>query len=224
MLDLGQIINDAIQSALDDVFTALPGEIVSYDPQKRLAQIQPSFRLTMSDGSTLTFPIINEVPVQFPGSSTASLTYPLQRGDGGLILFSTLSLEEWIAGSSSTFTGDPRKFSVNDAIFIPGLFQPNRVPEPSSTDGLQLKYQNGMVKIKTDALLVEFDDLKIEMGGGKIVSSGTWEHDGDFSLTGDVNADGDVFADAAASNVTLKNHGHAAAFGPTISKIPAGEA
>lgn len=64
-------INKSARSATEDMHTALPGEIKSYDPDKGVATVLPKAKFTKPDGSTMDFPEISGVPVMFPQSKTS---------------------------------------------------------------------------------------------------------------------------------------------------------
>ena len=66
-------INKTARSATDDMHTALPGEIKSYDPGKGVATVLPKAKFTKPDGSTMDFPEISGVPVMFPQSKNVTI-------------------------------------------------------------------------------------------------------------------------------------------------------
>lgn len=66
-------INKSARSATEDMHTALPGEIKSYDPGKGVATVLPKAKFTKPDGSTMDFPEISGVPVMFPQSKNVTI-------------------------------------------------------------------------------------------------------------------------------------------------------
>lgn len=72
-------INKSARSATEDMHTALPGEIKSYDPDKGVATVLPKAKFTKPDGSTMDFPEISGVPVMFPQSKTSPLHGPSRK-------------------------------------------------------------------------------------------------------------------------------------------------
>ena len=67
--------------------------------------------------------MIYNVPVLFPRSRKAAVTFPLEKGDTVLLVFAERSLDEWIEkGGNKVSPEDPRRHDMSDAIAIPGCF------------------------------------------------------------------------------------------------------
>ena len=104
-----------------NIHTALPGKVVQYDGS-RSVDVQPLIQKKLADGTFIELPVIVDVPLIFPGSSTGVFTFPIKRNDGVLLVFSERSIEEWMGTGANSQPGDLRRFSLTDAIAIPGLF------------------------------------------------------------------------------------------------------
>jgi hypothetical protein len=60
--------------------------------------------------------------VQFPSGGGLTITFPLQAGDTGLIVFSESSLDKWMAGDGGEVDPDfDTRMSLADGVFIPGV-------------------------------------------------------------------------------------------------------
>lgn len=123
-VSLSELLDDFEDSLLSDIHTAIPGEIDSYEGEDtRKAKIKILVKLAMPDGEILSAGVISDVPVQFPGSSSFSLTYPLKKGDKGLLIFSEHGIGNYLTGDGSEQDPDNiSKFALTDAIFIPGIW------------------------------------------------------------------------------------------------------
>jgi len=142
------IINEAITSVLDQIHTAVPGRIESYDATTKKVSVTPLIRKWLADDTKMAFPVIDSVPVVFPSSEDFILSYPLKQGDGCLILFSERSLEYWLSSSGEFVDpGDPRKFSISDAICIPGLFSFGKPGKVGTGNEFELLYKGASIKI-----------------------------------------------------------------------------
>ncbi len=125
--DLTDVIEGAIDSALDDVAVARPGRVVSFNKADSTANIQPAIKLyqTREDGSKVVVipPVIPNVPVCFPGGGLAGITFPLNAGDTGLLVFCDGSIDSWKTGVDTRLAeaANPRKHHITDAVFIPGV-------------------------------------------------------------------------------------------------------
>lgn len=134
---------------LQDVYTALPGAIESYDAVKGRAKVKPQIQEVQdSTGKYKPLPVVPGVPVIFPGGAAASLTMPLAKGDTGLLIFTKHALEVWLSRGGDVAPGDPRLFDLTDAVFLPGLRPFSQGSPAEGATALTLK--NGDAKVKLD--------------------------------------------------------------------------
>jgi len=121
-ITLTDVLGNHTKSVLSSLYTVIPGIIEDYDATGPSATIKLSIRRVFSDGSSLPSVPIYKVPVCFPRSQDAAISWPLRSGDSVLVLFSQRSLDDWANGSDDTAPLDPRTFDINDAIALPGIF------------------------------------------------------------------------------------------------------
>lgn len=117
------------QSRMEDVHTMLPGRVQSYDEKTRLACIKPSVNLRSMHGEDLEIPPIASVPVVWPSCADFTVSGILKAGDPVMLVFSESSIGNWMRGSADSDADDETRFSLQDAVAIPGLFQTSRVPK-----------------------------------------------------------------------------------------------
>lgn len=145
-------MQDAITSTVEDYMTnvhvSIPGKIESYNPATKEASVKPLIKRKFATGEVLSYPVISGVPVQIPGGKRACLSYPLEVGDAGIILFSERSLEEYLNGFVvEADQGDPRRFSLNDGIFIPGVFPFGEPGKVGDGVNIELLNDNGNIHL-----------------------------------------------------------------------------
>lgn len=131
--DLAEVIESAIDSYMEHRYTMLPGVVVSYDADTQTATVQCTVKQRyvneVGDIVAVDLPQIPGAVVLFPGGSEGTrLTFPLQKGAGVAILFSSAALDRWKASGSLLDPGDDRRNALPDAICIPGLYSPAAVP------------------------------------------------------------------------------------------------
>lgn len=126
--DFVQSLETFFQARMEDVHTMLPGRIVSYDEDTRLATVKPSVSMRSLHGDILDIPPIDSVPVVWPGSSDFSVRGQLRNGDGVVLYFSESGLGGWLRGSEDAESDDETRFSLHDAIAVPGLNAISRIP------------------------------------------------------------------------------------------------
>lgn len=127
-------ITDTLQnfymSRQENVHTCLPGRISSFDPDTRKASVKPLIKLKNKNGSTLEIPLISDVPVVFPGGENFQLSWPVKSGDNCVMLFAETGIGNYLNGSGQVVDADDMsRFSLTDAICIPGLSTFRNVPE-----------------------------------------------------------------------------------------------
>lgn len=122
---LPQIIRAQVSRVFDGVHTCMPGRVTSYDAATQEASVQPLFKNTrkLDNGDTKvdTLPVINHVPVVFPGAGAYSITFPVAKGDTVLLVFTEQSLDKWLVNDGVVDPEGGRRFHISDAIAIPGL-------------------------------------------------------------------------------------------------------
>lgn len=129
-----KLLRQAIDARLVDVHTAMPGKVTAYDVDTQRASVQPLLKRGRrgEDGERVAglLPIVVDVPVSFPLAAAGGLTFPIAAGDTGLLVFTEGGLDVWLAGSGREVDpGDDRRFTLTDAVFIPGT---RATPAPST--------------------------------------------------------------------------------------------
>jgi len=132
---LQEVLVAAFQNQMSNVNTAIPCIVVAVRDSLNgaMVDIQPTVNQRFKDGTTKERPVILGVPVSFPVSSTAGVTFPIKVGTTGIAVFSMRNLDAWKNGSGRPTTPlNFAKFDKGDAIFIPGIQPPGvNVNNPS---------------------------------------------------------------------------------------------
>lgn len=194
---MSDTIEEAIQLAIwgelsGKLHTSIPGIVNSYDSSGPSVEVQPAVKKVLYDGTEYSFPMIVSVPVVFPRTKRFHLSYPIEKGDEVLLIFSERSIEEFLNASRTTGKEskplNTRKFSLTDAIAIPGLFGFKK--GSSVSDGSKME--------------IVFDDTKIVSDGTKFIFTGDIEVTGKITATENIESDGDV----KAGSIALSTHTH----------------
>lgn len=130
-----EIIEDAITSRLEEVYTCAPGRIHSYDAVKQVCDIELAQNrpLRLADGSVLqeVLPILPNVQVRWPRAGGYSMHLPLAKGDWVIVLFSHASLTTWRDTGGVGPVGDVRLHSLDGAFALPGVAPDGDVIAPT---------------------------------------------------------------------------------------------
>lgn len=197
-LDMSQTpneIKDVIKGWMDDkvkgIHTAMPGKIVSYAAGSNRASVQPNGNFKADDGRNIPYPVIHNVPVQFPlgMGGAAGLTFPIVPGDGCLLVFQETQNDDFL-GENKGDSPDPRRHSLNDCIAIPGVY-PGAVPSNVSYPGDVCLFLGGTM---------------IRVTAGQVIITGA-----SLSVSGGITAGGDV----TGGGISLDNHTHTGVHGET---------
>lgn len=154
---LSEVLNQFFNNKVAELRVATPAQIVSYDYKTQLATVQPVISRRYDDERVEPFKPINNVPIVFPRSGGASLTFPVKAGDPVLLVFSDRSLDTWKQSGGVQPQDDIRKHSINDAIGFVGI---SAMTHPSQAEN-------------NDDVLLDFDGNKLRMkpsGNAEVVS------------------------------------------------------
>lgn len=149
-ISLADLLKKAIDVEISNkLHTMLPGTITKYDAIKQKAEVKPLLKKTYLDGTISEMPIIVDVPVIFPRSGGASLTFPVNIGDTAALFFAERSLERWLTLGGEVEAGASRKYSITDCVAFMGLFPFTENSKGTATD-LVLRYNNAQITINKD--------------------------------------------------------------------------
>lgn len=125
---LADVLRGALDSRLGDLHVAIPARVESYNADRQSCSAQPLVRVAVPEAqveddsrAVERLPVINGVPVVFPGAGDYSITWPLAKGDIVLLVFSEAALDKWKTRGDDVDPGDDRRHALSDAIAIPGL-------------------------------------------------------------------------------------------------------
>lgn len=121
---LQELVTASFDAQIANQYTAIPCIVVSVDGPN-MVSIQPTINNKSRDGSVVERPPILGVPISFPVSDTAGMTFPIKVGTTGVAIFSMRNLDGWKGGNGRA--SSPLNFAVmdkGDAMFYPGLQPP----------------------------------------------------------------------------------------------------
>lgn len=135
---LAGFVTNALDGRMRGVRVALPGLVQTYDPTTQTCSVQPLIQDGVYDESGTRIaerlPVVASVPVCFPGSGAFSVTWPVKVGDTVLLVFSSSSIDRWLALGGEVDPIDDRRHHITDAIAIPGLRDLGHVLPSSAVD------------------------------------------------------------------------------------------
>lgn len=168
---------------------AIPAIIQSYDSGTNTVEAQPAIRerLVLEDGSIqyLNLPLLINVPVAFPSSGSASITFPIGKGDECLIIFSDLAIDNFWTSGSVQNPIEVRRHDLSDGIAI-----------PCSLSVTRARGAGNSVKISRGNTTIEVGPTTAKMSSGEKVI--------EITTTGARMADGESYVAINESSVVAK--------------------
>lgn len=178
-----QEVEETARAVVDNIHTAMPGEIISYNAGAGTASVKPVGKFVTSDGKELNYPTISECPVHFPFCQNAGvgIAFPVKKGDSCIIIISEVELDAWRSGAESEGS---LRFDLTSAMVIPGLLEGGSAASEKAA--------------KENAVIITAGDVEVAVSGdgcnidtGSTVMNVT---DDGVSIKGNVTVEGTVHA------------------------------
>ena len=183
-----EIIKRTMRKVYETMRVAMPAQIESYDALNSVATVKISIPHVRDDEEVFDVPIISAVPVLWQRAGLASITFPLQRGDWGLVVHCDGDIGKWALDMDASQPQSRRRHAWTDAVFLPqvhGL-------QPSSLIGLELKYGANTVTLSEAGVTVTSQNIAL-VGNTTIT--------GNLNVTGTSTLAGIPFASHVHSGV-----------------------
>ncbi len=129
-----ELIRRAIQAHMEELHTAMPVRVISYNASRETVDLVPQFRRALRNDPQATdpftledLPTFPDVPVAWAsgGGGSHYITFPLAKNDTGFAIFCERDLGVWRSTGQPGTTGDQRTHSLAGGVFVPAL-RPNK--------------------------------------------------------------------------------------------------
>jgi hypothetical protein len=157
---LAELIRRALESRLAQVRVSMPGVVTAYDTATRTVTVQPALSDVVFDDDdervVKEIPPIQNVPVVIPAGARLSLSFRLEPGDTGDLVFATNSISDWQRSGQTAAPGDLRLHPLGSAKFYPGLrhdknLQPDTDESIGIPGGLRAHFKTSAIEIGAGA-------------------------------------------------------------------------
>lgn len=122
---LPEAVRRRVACHLRELRVALPGRVESYDEATGRATVQPlvkdGYFDELGERQVDRLPAVADVPIVFQGAGDYQVDFPIAVGDEVLLVFSSSSIDRWLATGGEVDPGDDRRHALSDAVAIPGL-------------------------------------------------------------------------------------------------------
>jgi hypothetical protein len=151
--NIAEVFNLWFSNKMDDVHTILPGQIVNYDGHTtRKAEVKIMIKLRNVHNQIIEIDPIKNVPVIFPSTKNFNMLFPLEKGDGCLLVFAESSIGNFLLNTTDNAidADDLNRFNLSDCICIPGLWGFANLPDTTTLNSTDfwLQFQDSTIQIK----------------------------------------------------------------------------
>ena len=214
-MDIRQRIDDpeenlraAIEQHMARMWTSAMGRIVSYDAAKQTASVQLTVKSFIKDENgkrkAVDIPILQDVPVQFPGSGGQTMTFPVAAGDEVMINFLSRASD---AQQQSGGDQNPTDASVNSLshprVLLGFKSDPKKLSNVSTT-ATEIRSNDGNTKISLSGAggvgVATDKSVSIAAANGVAIGGGA----GETAITGTVRITGELIV----NNIVFSTHKH----------------
>lgn len=219
-----QFMQAIMDGTSESMRVALPGTILSFDPDAVTCMVQPAIKGYERDAAgvqkSVSVSVLVDVPVVFPRGGGCTLTFPVRAGDECLLIFADRCIDFWWQSGGEQEPVSQRTHHLADAFAIVGPQSQAKKISGISTSATQLRSGDGSTffeldpstqKIKivapgglevvtplaTFSHAVTIRGLLSWLGGmiGSVVSGVASKITGDVEFIGSVKANGKVIDD-----------------------------
>lgn len=214
-MDLRERINDdeemirsAIDQAMTRMWTSAPGRVVSYNAQKQTASIQITVKsfVKQPDGSqkAVDLPILEEVPVQFPGAGGQTMTFPVKAGDEVVVMFMSRASDAQQQSGGDQQASDASTHGLSHPRAMLGFRSNPRALQNVSTDETEVRSDDGNTKISLSGAggvgISTDKQVGITAANGVSIGGGS----GETAITGTVRITGELIV----NDIVFSTHKH----------------
>lgn len=238
MGDDEEALRSAMEAHAAQLWTALPGIILSFDPVAVTCTVQPAIQgsITQQNGQTqqVNLPVLVDVPVIFLRGGGFVLTHPVTAGDACLVVFASRCIDGWWQGGDVAPALSQRMHDLSDGFALVGPFTATGLTPPVNTEDVQIRSLDGKVfiGIKPDQTIEAVNpqaSVKLKPSGdielkgsasitldapqiflkGNIITSGQ-TGSGTVTMTGDITLTGSLTStgDQVAGGISQTGHTH----------------
>ena len=197
MSGLTKVLHTAIDNALKNTHTAIPGIVIEFDPEEQRITAQVAINRIVSGVPVKIAPLL-DIPIVIPSVGAFHITLPIAVGDECLLIFSERSIDNWFEKGGNQDPIEYRFHDISDGFALIGInSKPNAIQDYNPTD-LQIRndansqvitlVDNGDIDIVTD------QNVNIQVDGDTTIDAG-----GDVSIV----AANNTTIEATALNVDI---------------------
>jgi hypothetical protein len=175
--EINGTIKALIESRIDEIHTALPAKIRSYDAKTMYAEVILLNKKEL-EGEQVQIPPVVEVPVAHFNAGNFIIRPPYSKGDIVQVIFNERALDKLLISGKSEEVKLTRKFSYDDAVVVKGLkLESEQDLNSSYTEDLLIENMKAnsriVMKANGDLYIETTGQTDIETTGQTNITSGS---------------------------------------------------
>ncbi len=143
---------DLMQSMRLDIFRSMncvkPGQISSFNPTKKTAEVKVLFKRVLPSGETAEYPLLVDCPVVTMQGGGAALQLPISAGDQCLLFFSDRNIDNWFQTGAEFPPANSRAHDISDGFALVGVNALNSTMPAYPTDKARLVMGEAEISVK----------------------------------------------------------------------------
>ena len=220
---LPTVLSDLMTKVSRELNCSIPAIIQKYDAKTQKASVKVNIQRVYQD-SSIDVPILSNVPVMWATSGQASMTFPVKKGDGCLVIFCDVDITNYLLGGDNIKPQTTRSHSLNDAVVLMGLNPFSKAVKVENGDDVLLQYAgskirlkpNGVVQIesakevniKTENVVINCTNATVKATGAINTETPLLTQKGNLKIEGDVEVTGtSLIAGALTTQNGITNSG-----------------
>ncbi len=157
-------LQTANDNYLIDLHTALPVEVIAVDYTTQTVDCKIVVKRIATDDEVLEFDTLTEVPIGYTQTNQFGITFPINVGDTGQVIFNERQLDNWVVNDEIVQPDDTRKHSLSDGLFLPNFVNRQNLIPSINQSNLEIKTKDGNGKI----YITPNGKIEIQRGSNKV--------------------------------------------------------
>lgn len=200
---------EALLSLSRSLRVALPAIVESFDATKQTLSARVAITEVMRKGGVLTpetLPLLVDVPIVLPRAGGFTLTFPIQKGDECLIVFTDTCFDAWFQMGGQQGQMSQRRHSLSNGFALVGIWNQTRALPNYSTGSVQLRSDDNQTSIQVapGTINLQANSVNVQASQVQVRSYNTCT----VQVDGACTVQGSTVSVTASSQVNISGNGH----------------
>jgi len=216
---MGVELDEMFWQKMCELRVAVPAVVVSFSATTQNVVVQPAVQENILRNGVPTpedLPQLSNVPLGILRLGGFCITFPVNVGDEGLVVFADMSIDSWWqSGGTANNQVERRRHDLTDGLFFPMFQSQPRSLTNYSTSALQVKSDDGttVITVSEGQIILTPDSGTTQIvltPGAAHINATAITLNGDVTVTGQLTVDDTIVGhdDATISGIGYLGHEH----------------